>query len=91
MGEDIGKRSLVISRINQDLDCVDVRNPNDPTQVNNTPKLIELYKTMSKLQSENEVDGKMIETGLDKLSKDPCQLVTLNLAFAIVAADKFQL
>lgn len=34
--QDIGKRSLVVSRMNQDLDCVDVRNPNDPNQVRNS-------------------------------------------------------
>ena len=49
IGADIGKRSLVISRINQDLDCVDIRHPNDPNQVNNTPKLIQLYKQLSTL------------------------------------------
>ena len=91
MSEDIGKRSLVISRVNQDLDCVDVRHPDDPTQVNNSKVLLDLYKRLSTLQSENEMSGDVIERGLDKLQNDPCQLVALNLAFSIVASDKFTL
>ena len=31
--KDIGKRNLVIGRLNQDLDCVDIRDPNDPNQI----------------------------------------------------------
>jgi len=43
---DIGKRSFVISRLNQDLDCVDIRDLNDPNQISNAAKLIELYKEL---------------------------------------------
>ena len=28
--KDIGKRNLVISKLNQDLDCIDIRDPEDP-------------------------------------------------------------
>lgn len=51
--KDVGKRNLVISRMNQDLDCIDIRDPNDPNQINNTPRLIEMYKQLCKYQQEN--------------------------------------
>ena len=51
--KDIGKRNLVISRLNQDLDCVDIRDPNDPNQIQNTKRLLEMYKILCKHQQEN--------------------------------------
>ena len=46
--KDIGKRNLVISRLNQDLDCVDIRDPSDPNQIQNSKKLKDMYKTLCK-------------------------------------------
>ena len=46
--KDFGKRNLVISRLNQDLDCVDIRDPDDPNQITNTKKLKEMYKLLCK-------------------------------------------
>ena len=46
--KDFGKRNLVISRLNQDLDCVDIRDPNTPNQITNTKKLTEMYKLLCK-------------------------------------------
>ena len=54
--KDIGKRNLVISRLNQDLDCVDIRDPSSPNQIQNTKKLTEVYKLLCKHQHENQLD-----------------------------------
>ena len=55
--KDIGKRSIVIQRINRDLDCVDIRDHRYPSPINNSKKLVELYKDLSTLQSENEMQS----------------------------------
>lgn len=54
--KDVGKRNLVISRLNQDLDCVEIGDPAAPGQINNTPTLIDLYKRLCTCQQENELD-----------------------------------
>ena len=70
---------------------MDVRDHRYPSPIKNSKKLVELYKDLSTLQSENEMQSQTVEDSLDKLAKDPCQVIKLNLAFSIVAADKFQL
>ena len=47
---DVGKRNLVVGRVSQDLDCVDISDPDRTQQIQNTPKLIEMYKLLCKCQ-----------------------------------------
>ena len=88
--KDIGKRNLVIGRLNQDLDCVDVRDPQDPNQISNSKKLIDMYKILCKHQEENQLDPAVVQESFELLGTDPSEIIKLNLAFSIVASDKFQ-
>ena len=50
-----------------------------------------MYKRLCKIQQDNCIDPEFSKESFEKLATDPKEIVKLNLEFAIMASDKFQL
>ncbi len=85
--QDVGKRNLVISRLNPDLDCIDVRDPKAMTHIPNQEKLVQLYKTLIKSQEEYQLDEKMLAKSFEQVGTDPAKIIELHLMHSILGSD----